>query len=104
MEWYQRKAEDTIAVLSSSPDGLSHDEAGARLKQYGRNEIFQKKKQPTLVLFLNQFRDFMILVLAAAAVISGIAGDITDAIIILVIIVLNAIVGFVQEYNAEKAI
>lgn len=104
MQWYQRKAEEAMAGLATSPDGLSQQEAVARLQQYGANEIRQKKKQPPWMLFLNQFKDFMIIVLVIAAIVSGIVGDITDTIIILVIIVLNAIVGFVQEYNAEKAL
>lgn len=63
----------------------------------------KKKKKPAWILFLAQFKDFMILILAAAAIISGIVGDLTDTLIILVIIVLNAVLGFVQEYRAEKA-
>ena len=74
-----------------------------RLARYGNNELEEKEKKPAWHLFLNQFKDFMIVVLMLAAIISGIAGDLTDTIIILIIVVLNAVVGFIQEYRAEKA-
>ena len=63
----------------------------------------RRKKKPVWQIFLSQFSDFMILVLIAAAIISGFIGDLTDALIILVIVLLNAILGFVQEFRAEKA-
>ncbi|MBL7809293.1 MAG: cation-translocating P-type ATPase, partial [Saprospiraceae bacterium] len=74
-----------------------------RRQKYGPNELQEKKKVPTWLLFLQQFKDFMILILAIAAVLSGVMGDMTDTVIILIIILLNAIVGFIQEYRAEKA-
>lgn len=83
--------------------GISESEAQKRLEQYGPNSLKEKAKKPAWRLFLDQFRDFMIVVLLIAALISGIAGEWTDAIIILIIVVLNAILGFVQEYRAEKA-
>jgi Ca2+-transporting ATPase len=104
MNWHQLTVDEVIAHAGSSYGGLNAAEAKERIVKYGPNAIQQKKKQPAWMLFLNQFKDFMILVLVAAAIISGVIGDFTDTIIILVIIVLNAIVGFVQEYNAEKAI
>jgi Ca2+-transporting ATPase len=94
---------ETLKKLDSQPEGLSQAEAEKRLQQYGPNELQEKKKIPAWMLFLNQFKDFMILVLLAAAVLSGVMGDLTDTIIILVIVLLNAILGFVQEYRAEKA-
>lgn len=89
--------------MQSSEKGLTSEEAAIRLAKYGKNEIEEKEKKPAWYLFLNQFKDFMIVVLIIAAVISGIAGDLTDTIIILVIVLLNAVVGFIQEYRAEKA-
>jgi P-type Ca2+ transporter type 2C len=89
--------------LKSSPQGLSSNEAGKRLSEYGYNELQEKKKTPAWLHFLYQFKDFMILILMAAAVLSGIMGDIVDTIIILTIVLLNAVLGFVQEYRAEKA-
>ena len=103
MAFYQQSTEQIFSQLESKQTGLSQSEAENRLQKFGPNALQEKKKKPVWVLFLAQFKDFMILILAAAAVISGIVGDLTDTIIILVIIVLNAVLGFVQEYRAEKA-
>lgn len=94
---------ETLQQLDTSGHGLSAEEAEQRLKQYGPNELEQQKKKSAWVLLLHQFADFMIIVLMVAAVISGLAGDPVDSVIILVIVLLNAILGFVQEYRAEKA-
>jgi Ca2+-transporting ATPase len=93
-----------LGQLQSIKTGLTAAEAAERLGVYGANRIEERKRVPAWKMFLLQFTDFMILVLIAAAVLSGILGDLTDAWIILVIVFLNAIVGFVQEYRAEKAI
>lgn len=103
MSYYNSSVEDTIRSMNSRAEGLSLNEVQSRLEKYGRNELKEKKKIPTWMLFLRQFKDFMILILIAAAVLSGFMGDMTDTIIILIIVLLNAIVGFVQEYRAEKA-
>ena len=103
MHWYQRGIEDIVYELHSSPHGLSEDEAKKRLTKYGSNVLKETKKKTSFMMFLDQFKDFMILVLIAAAIISGIIGEATDTIAIIVIVVLNAIIGFVQEYRAEKA-
>ncbi len=92
-----------MALLETSGKGLSANAVEKKTAQYGPNRLTEKKKRPPWLLFLRQFKDFMILVLLVAAVISAIAGDMTDAIIILVIVLLNAIIGFIQEYRAEKA-
>jgi len=89
--------------LSSSQEGISQDEAKRRLLEYGPNELRESKKTTPLGMLLDQFKDFMIIVLLAAAVISGIIGEAVDTIAIVVIVVLNAIIGFIQEYRAEKA-
>lgn len=78
-------------------------DATERLQRDGPNELLEKARKSPIVIFFSQFKDFMILVLMAAAIISGIVGDLSDTIIILVIVVLNAVVGFVQEYRAEKS-
>lgn len=103
MLWHQKKTEDILEQLVSSSVGLSSEDALRRLKEYGPNELKEKKKRPALMMFLDQFRDFMILVLIAAAVISGIIGELSDTIAIVVIVVINAAIGFIQEYRAEKA-
>jgi len=101
--WHRLTIEQALKQLKSAPAGLSHAEAGVRLGQYGPNELVEKKKKTLFMMFLAQFSDFMIVVLIIAAVISGILGEASDTIAIIVILVLNAALGFTQEYRAEKA-
>ena len=84
--------------------GLNDGEVTKRLAQYGQNVIEKKSSRPLFRMFIDQFTDVMILVLVVAAVISGVIGEAVDAITILVIVVLNATIGFVQGYRAERAI
>ncbi len=90
-------------LLSTSKDGLHQSAAEQRLEEFGKNELIEKKKKSVWIIFFNQFKDIMILILLSAAGISIAIGDIKDAVVILIIVVLNAIIGFVQEYRAEKA-
>lgn len=100
---YHQPISKVLSAFKTQDAGLTTTEAQNRLEQYGLNELQEKKKIPAWLLFLHQFKDFMIVILAAAAVLSGIMGDATDTVIILIIILLNAVVGFIQEYRAEKA-
>ncbi|MFZ5906926.1 MAG: cation-translocating P-type ATPase [Nitrospirota bacterium] len=103
MLWHNRDIDTVFQELRSSRKGVSEAEARKRLEEYGRNILTETKGKSIPVMFLDQFRDFMILVLIAAAVISGIVGEVSDTIAIIIIVVLNAVVGFIQEYRAEKA-
>jgi len=103
MTVYNRPFSELLSELNASNEGLTQKEVQQRLAQYGYNELVEKKKIPAWLLFLRQFKDFMILILAVAALLSGFVGEVTDTIIIFLIILLNAIVGFIQEYRAEKA-
>ena len=103
MNWHQKEVKTVLAELEVPIDGLSSGEAAGRLAKYGSNELEEKGRRSPLAMLLDQFRDFMILVLIAAAVVSGFVGDLADTIAILVIVILNAVIGFVQEYRAEKA-
>ncbi len=103
MRWHQKESDEIINELGSSLQGLSSEDARKRLIEYGPNELKEKKKKTPFMMFLDQFKDFMILVLIAAAIVSGIIGELSDTIAIIVIVILNAIIGFVQEYRAEKA-
>ena len=94
---------ETIQLLNTSKEGLHQSIAEERLVEYGRNELLEKKKKPYLLLFLNQFKDLMILILLFAAIVSIAIGDIKDAILIFGIVLMNALIGFFQEYKAEKA-
>ncbi len=103
--WHTRSAAEAARGLGSDPDtGLSQAEARRRLERHGANEIRRQRRRSPLRMFVDQLTDFMILVLIAAAVISGIVGEPADTVAILVIVVLNAVIGFVQEYRAERAV
>jgi Ca2+-transporting ATPase len=104
MRWHQQEIKDVIEALKSSSQGLTSEEARSRLNRYGPNVLQEKKKKTPFMMFLDQFRDFMIIVLIAAALISGFIGELSDTIAIIVIVVLNAVIGFIQEYRAEKAV
>ncbi len=89
---------------STSPRGLSADEAGRRLLTYGRNELTTQKPVSPLAMILEQFANLMIGLLAAAALISAAIGEWEDAVLIGVIVAVNAIIGFMQEWRAEQAV
>lgn len=103
MNWHLADINEVLEITGSSQEGLSSDTATKRLEETGPNEILIAKKKSPWVLFFHQFKDFMILVLIGAAILSGFLGDLTDTIVIIAIVILNAVVGFVQEYRAEKA-
>lgn len=104
-DWYLLSYKKTAEFLATNIDeGLSLAEATNRLKQYGHNEITSSTQRGLFKLIVAQFTDFMILILIAAAAISGYIGEPSDAIVILVIVLLNAVIGFVQDYRAEKAL
>ena len=103
MNWHLLSLFEISKLLNTSPTGIDNLTASQRLVEYGKNQIVDKKKKTVLQMLFNQLSDFMILILMAAAVISGILGDVTDTAIIIAIIILNAVVGIIQEYRAEKA-
>jgi Ca2+-transporting ATPase len=103
--WHTRSVADVAAALATDQQaGLSADEAARRLARYGPNAIREEGRRGPLRVLLAQFTDFLILVLIAAAVVSGLVGDLQDTLAIIAIIVLNAVIGFVQEFRAERAI
>ena len=87
----------------NAQSGLSSAQAAARLTQFGPNALQEKRARSPWRMLLDQFTDFMIIVLIVAAIISGFVGDIGDTIFIIVIVILNAVIGFIQEYRAERA-
>jgi Ca2+-transporting ATPase len=98
-------AADAASRLQVDPQrGLHAAEAERRATIYGRNEIPEQHRRGPLRMLLEQFTDFMILVLIGAAIISGVIGDVEDTLAILVIVLLNGCIGFVQEYRAERAL
>jgi len=102
--WHSQPAEEVLAQVGSSATGLSAQEAAQRLAADGRNELKEGKRISPLQIFLGQFKSLMIWILIAAGGVAGALGDVVDAIAILAIVVLNAVVGFYQEFNAEKSV
>jgi Ca2+-transporting ATPase len=101
---HNKRIEEVFKELKTSKEGLSEKEAEARLKKYGYNEIKQAKKISPLKIFLSQFNNVLIYILIAAVIISIFLGERDDAIVIGILVIVNAIIGFRTEYKAEKSI
>ncbi len=111
MEQYRYPAEEVLASLHATAQGLSAREAAARREKYGANILREGKKKSRLRLFFSQFKDLMTLILIAAAILSGVlafltrdSAELVDTCILLAVIFLNAVVGFLQEYRADSAL
>jgi len=103
--WHALPVKAVAERLRADPvRGLGAAEAARRLAEHGPNEVAEEKRRSPLTLFAAQLRDFMILVLLAAAVVSGVVGEPQDTIAILVIVMFNAVIGAAQEYRAERAV
>jgi P-type Ca2+ transporter type 2C len=104
---WAKPAEAVAAALATDPAaGLTATEAAARLERFGPNELVERGRKPAWRLLAEQFANTMILVLVAAGLVTAVIGDLgdlKDTVVILAIVVLNAVVGFVQEYRAEQA-
>jgi P-type Ca2+ transporter type 2C len=102
--WHNLTSEEAISELNSSRSGLSEEEVRGRLHQYGPNELTEKGKSPAIMLFLRQFASPLIYILLAAALIEFLVmRKPTDASVILAVVFINAIIGFIQESRAERA-
>jgi Ca2+-transporting ATPase len=103
--WHALPAAAVTAELAVGPDhGLDTDEASRRLERHGPNRLAERAPRPVWLRFLDQFRSFLVLVLLGAAVLAGIVGDLKDAVVIAVVVLLNASLGFIQEHRAEAAL
>jgi P-type Ca2+ transporter type 2C len=102
--WYAMPTEAVIRDLNTCLQGLSETDARERLVKYGKNELQEKDKKSALAIFLSQFKSFIIWILIIATIVSYLFGHRVDAAVILIILVLNALLGFIQEYRAEKSI
>ena len=101
---HNKKIEEIFKVLNTNKEGLTEEEAEKRLQKYGYNEIKEEKKISPIKIFLEQFNSAVVFILIAALVISLFMGEKIDAIVIGIILILNALFGFYQEYRAEKSI
>ena len=102
--WHAMSIGQVFEQLDATPDGLSTEEAGSRLERFGRNELREEEKPSPVIGFLNQFRSPLIYILLIAAVLSFASRHPVDGFVIVAIVVLNSVIGFFQEYRAERAI
>ncbi|HPZ64318.1 MAG TPA: cation-transporting P-type ATPase, partial [Bacillota bacterium] len=104
-QWTTLTGEEVCRQLGASPSkGLSAGEVERRRSRWGPNLLATAGRPSLLSLFLNQFKDFMVLVLLGATLISGLLGEFSDALTILIIVILNAVLGVIQEYRAERSL
>ena len=103
-DFYKKEVKDIFKELNTTEKGISESEANLRIEKYGKNILEEKKKINPIFLLLGQFNDPVVWVLLGAALISAVLGEYIDFFVILAILVANAIIGFVQEFKAEKAI
>src|SRR4030066_1206105 len=110
--WHSLKTEQVLKKLETDPHhGLTEEEVKRRLEKYGYNELKKEEKVSPLTLFFNQFKNILIIILLIAILLSVITyfidpekGEIVDAVIIAIIVVFCAVLGFIQEYRAERAL
>lgn len=107
--YYNKKVEELYKELNTNISGLTEEEASKRLEEYGENKLAERKKKSNFIIFLNQFNDLMIILLIFASVFSAVISYIqkesyTDSVIILIIVVINATLSFIEEKKADKAI
>lgn len=105
MNWYEREIKEVEKIIGSNIlTGLEQKEVNKRLAKFGENKLDEGEKVPAIFVFLAQFKDFMVIVLLVATLISGLLGEYIDAITIILIVLLNGILGFIQERKAEKSL
>ena len=103
-ENYQKSKATLLDELSSSETGLSSAQANKNQEKYGKNELIEEKSKSIFMIFLEQFKDFLVIILIAAAVVSAILGDVESTVVIIAVITLNAILGTVQTVKAAKSL
>ena len=103
--YFNKSIEETLKELNTNMDtGLTSDEVKNRQEKYGLNKLATEKKATIFKLILSQLNDAMIYILIGAAILSAIVGEISDSIIIAIVIILNAVIGVIQESKAEKSL
>ena len=104
VEWYRLSTDESLSAMRSSRAGLTREESGRRRKTYGANALDEAPVRSPWALFVGQFANSMILILLGVAIVSGAIGDFADTLVIVAILLMNAVIGFVQEYRAETAL
>jgi len=102
--WHAKDAQEVLQSLETSLNGLTDEEAKARLERVGPNELRKGRRISPLKIFVSQFKEFLVIILIVATLVSAAIGEIVDATVILAIIIAIAVLGFVQEYRAERAL
>ena len=102
--YYQFSAEEVKQDINGKQEPLTAAEVKAHQEKFGPNELVEGKKKTTLQIFLEQYKDFLVIILIAAAIVSGFLGDAESAIVILIVITINAILGTVQTVKAEQSL
>lgn len=103
-DFYQMSEQDVRMQINGSLEPLTDQQVKANRDKYGPNELAEGKKKSTLMIFLEQFKDFLVIILIIAAIVSGVLGDLESTIVILVVITINAILGTVQTLKAEQSL
>ena len=102
--YFSKPYEEVLKEFNVSKDGLSDKQLSENLEKFGLNQLTEKKKQTVLQVFLSQFKDLLVLILIAAAIISAITGSLESTLVIFAVIILNAILGTVQHFKAEQSL
>ena len=102
--WYQKDIGEIETLLQTSKNGIKSSDIPKLTEKYGKNELTDKKQKSTLVMFLEQFSDFLVIILIAAAIVSAVLGDLESAIVIIAVITGNAILGTIQQKKAESSL
>jgi len=105
MDWHLQEIDEVIRGWGSDKEhGLSEEKARERLREFGFNQLEERKKKSPLIKFLEQFKDLVVIILIVASVVSGLLGEWIDSGAIIAIVILNALIGYIQESRAEKAL
>ena len=104
MNYYQLSSEETMREINGSAAPLTEEQVKANQEKYGPNELVEGKKKSVFQIFLEQYKDFLVIILIIAAIVSGLTGDAAAAVVILVVITMNAVLGTVQTVKAEQSL
>ena len=102
--YYNKSSEEVLSLLQTTREGLKSEELGALKEKYGNNELVEGARKSIFRVFMEQFKDFLVMILIVAAIVSGVLGKLESAIVIIVVIMLNAILGTVQHVKAQKSL